>query len=351
MSAGVLPESNLSGPDPSRNLSQWSAEVAGHEAARIVELLYRALLGRPPDPHGLASKRDSIVSGKSFVSEVIRDLLASPEYEDRRNLLTPGLTRITHFPDDELFVSDEVVDALFERASRYWRRKASDPKEMYWSVLTVAEWQEDPSDHDKRRFIRGGKQYTRRVLELHEKLSGRKAADLECLELGPGVGRLAVNFAQHTSRVHAADFSEAHLQELSSNAGLFECSDKVVTWPLQTARDLERLPAVDLVYSYIALQHNPPPVIARLMELLLGRLKAGGHAFLHVTLAKSDYAFSPDSYLADESSGREMEVHILPKANINTIAERAGCEIVMSHCVGGNDFAYSEEIVFRRPGV
>jgi len=114
--------------------------------------------------------------------------------------------------------------------------------------------------------------------------------------------------------------------------------------------DLDKLPQVDLVYSFIALQHNTPPVIAAMMRTLLDHLRPGGYAFLHVTLAAPGYGgFGVEDYLTSPEAGTSMEIHILPRANINTLAARAGCEIVMSHCVGGNDYAYSEEIVFHKP--
>ena len=83
------------------------------------------------------------------------------------------------------------------------------------------------------------------------------------------------------------DFSESHLQELQRNAAMFDCASKIAVWPIQMPADLDKLPQVDLVYSFIALQHNTPPLIAAMMRVLLDHLRPGGYAFLHVTLAVS----------------------------------------------------------------
>ncbi len=85
--------------------------------------------------------------------------------------------------------------------------------------------------------------------------------------------------------MHTVDFSESHLQELQRNAALFDCASKIAVWPIRLPADLDKLPQVDLVYSFIALQHNTPPVIAAMMRVLLDHLRPGGYAFLHVTLA------------------------------------------------------------------
>ena len=89
-----------------------------------------------------------------------------------------------------------------------------------------------------------------------------------------------------------------------------------------------------------------------MMRALLDHLRPGGYAFLHVTLAQAGYGgFVVKDYLTDPETGTRMEVHILPRANINSLAARAGCEIVMSHCVGGTEYSYSEEIVFHKPNL
>jgi SAM-dependent methyltransferase len=320
------------------------------EASSIVTLLYQAVLGRDPDRTALKQYVEGIVSGKRTVAQIIREFAESPEYARKKRLLNPKLTQFRSLPDAEIFVAPEVVDRLFDKTSFYWRNAASAPNEMYWSVITQKEWNRELTNDDRIKFVSTGKSYADRVLGLYEKYSGCSVASLTCIDFGSGVGRLAINFASRVAQVHAVDFSESHLQELQRNAAMLDCASKIAVWPIRLPADLDKLPQVDLVYSFIALQHNTPPVIATMMRTLLNHLRPGGYAFLHVTLAAAGYeGFGVDDYLSSAESGKSMEIHILPRANINSLAARAGCEIVMSHCVGGNDYAYSEELVFYKP--
>ena len=76
---------------------------------------------------------------------------------------------------------------------------------------------------------------------------------------------------------------------------------------------------VDLFFSLMVLQHNPPPVIAFVLQKILHRLKLGGIAFFQLP------------------SMGEIEVHILPQKYVYAIAEREACrvlEVQPDGCVG-----------------
>ncbi len=106
------------------------------EAGDIVTLLYQTVLGREPDSTGLEHYIERLVSGRGTVAKIIREFAESPECVKKKRLLNPKLTEFRSLPDAEVFVPPVVVDQLFEKTSFYWRNAASDPKEMYWSVLT-----------------------------------------------------------------------------------------------------------------------------------------------------------------------------------------------------------------------
>jgi hypothetical protein len=114
--------------------------------------------------------------------------------------------------------------------------------------------------------------------------------------------------------------------------------------------DLSKLPgSQDIIHSFIVLQHNTPPVIEKTVEFLLRCLSYGSIAILHIPIAKAFYSFDVDAYLRDEQSGKSMEMHILPKANLFRLAGKAGCRIVYSFCDGGcGGDIYSEIVVFQK---
>ena len=54
---------------------------------------------------------------------------------------------------------------------------------------------------------------------------------------------------------------------------------------------------VDLLYSVLVMQHNPPPVIAELLRAFLGRVNVGGFAFFQVPTYAENYEFTLDRYV------------------------------------------------------
>ena len=321
------------------------------EATTVVSLLYQTILGRDAEPEGLRNKVDALVSGKQTLTQILREFHGSRELAEKRQLLQPNLTGFPVFANEDVFVAPGVVDALFTKTANYWRSTASKPEEMYWSVLTEANWRRAPTLDDRRAFARTGAAYADRILAEFTKRTGRATEGIRCLDFGCGVGRLAINFAPRTAEVCAVDFSPSHLEELQQNAKLFGCADRISTWLLRMPADLAKVPEVDLVYTLVSLQHNTPPVIAFVVDSLLRHLRPGGLAFLHLTLARAGYqGFSVARYLADPEAGTTMEVHFLPRQNLDDVVARTGCELLTSRCIGGNMFAYSEEFVIRRPG-
>jgi trans-aconitate methyltransferase len=77
--------------------------------------------------------------------------------------------------------------------------------------------------------------------------------------------------------------------------------------------DLENFPKVDLIYSVIVLQHNPPPIIHRVIVQFMRALNPGGIAFFQLPTYKEGYSFLLEEYLGKESMQEEMEMHALPQ--------------------------------------
>jgi SAM-dependent methyltransferase len=84
----------------------------------------------------------------------------------------------------------------------------------------------------------------------------------------------------------------------------------------------------DLAYSLIAMQHNPPPVMAHMLRVLLRSLAPGGLALVHLPTAPAieGYAFSVDAYL--EAVHPKMEMHALPRDVIFDLARDEGVAVV-----------------------
>jgi len=240
----------------------------------------------------------------------------------------------------------ELVKNLYNRTSKYWRGLASDPKEIYWSVLSNSRFKGVLSKERKNEFFASGEGDIRVIMEIYRRFCPEPFHPI-ALDFGSGVGRLSIHAAKECEYVYSVDFSPKHLSEASAiyeekqvkNAECIEIGD---------LSDLDNLPHSNLIYSLIVLQHNTPPVMAVIVSKLLASLKYEGIAVLHIPIAYPNYYFDPIQYLNSEQSGKKMEVHILPKNNINELAALNRCSILATYSNGGAGDYYSEWIVFQK---
>ena len=148
----------------------------------------------------------------------------------------------------------------------------------------------------------------------------------DCLELGCGVGRVTGSLAKRFATVTAVDISAAHLrvaQDYLNGQRLSNVSYR----HLEAIEDVSRLPDFDVFYSRIVLQHNPPPVMLRLLTDLLGKLRSGGVAFFQIPTYRSGYHFRIDDYLQQQNE-TQMEMHFLPQAALMEVIAQQGCRIL-----------------------
>ena len=146
------------------------------------------------------------------------------------------------------------------------------------------------------------------------------------------------------------DVSASHLgiaREALERRGL----TNVRTHLLETIEGVDALPPVDLVYSVIVLQHNPPPVIRALFAGLLGRLNPRGVAVIQVpTYMPAGYRFDLEEY--ERTGGKDMEMHPLPQREAFAIAKAAGVdvlEVLEDSWTGIGAGARSNTFVLQRP--
>jgi cyclopropane fatty-acyl-phospholipid synthase-like methyltransferase len=170
------------------------------------------------------------------------------------------------------------------------------------------------------------------------------------MDFGCGVGRLTLALAKEFRHVDAVDVSSSHLavaREAIARQGVAN----VTAHLLETIDGVTRLPRVDLVYSVIVLQHNPPPVIHALFAGLLGRLEPGGVAVIQVpTYLPAGYRFDASEYEKQTQGG--MEMHPLPQREVFAIAKAAGVdvlEVLEDGWTGYGAGSRSNTFVLQRP--
>lgn len=315
-----------------------------------VTALYEFLLKRQPDEGGFQAWRGVFAdSGLGGFSRALQGFVESAEFKSL--YVSRHESSLEEFKEFNFSGLDmDVLNALFEKTSSYWRGSASSPEEIYWSVLTNDHYRGVLSEDVITEFLSTGKGDVDRIKKICKEINFEFDACGEFLEYGCGVGRLVANLPDSIKKVNCADFSSAHLAEAEANLRRLKPAAIGGMYKIESIYDLCKLPRnQDIVHSVIVLQHNTPPVIEKTVDSLLRLLAPGGIAILHIPIAKAFYQFDVQAYLGDKSSGQSMEMHILPKANIYGVAREAGCEIVYSCCDGGcGSDIYSEILVFRK---
>ncbi len=146
---------------------------------------------------------------------------------------------------------------------------------------------------------------------LARKWSGEDARSI--LDLGCGLGRHALFFAEKGFKVTAVDLSREAVQYVKEAMRLkhmdFRC----------TRADMMRLPfandAFDRVFSYHVISHQDTTGVQKVIDEITRVLKPGGKVFLTLC-AKEHYAFSEKSF---------------PKVDENTVLKTEGAEVDVPH--------------------
>jgi SAM-dependent methyltransferase len=305
-----------------------------------VEMAYRLILGREPESAEVVQyHRD----GSGSLGELRERFLNSPEFKSRTSLsidFDPPLEL-----DTEL--APEVLEKMFDRVEHCWRSLGK--KEPYWSVSSFEQFKSSTFGDHEAEFYASGKREVERLLAWLRRNRIDPASLRTCTEYGCGVGRITCWLAHHFERVFGYDISAPHL-ELARQRLLQEDSANVTLGKVDEIPSLENLERVDLVFSLVVLQHNPPPVIAYVIRMLLRSLNPGGVACFQVPTYSRRYRFDAKQYLRSSSSTRSFEMHLLPQQAVFRIVQEEGCvalEVQPDEYVGDPEWV-SNTFLIRR---
>ncbi|HEX5121806.1 MAG TPA: class I SAM-dependent methyltransferase [Rhodanobacteraceae bacterium] len=308
---------------------------------------YRLFLGREPENEDvvaahlaespeLSKLRDVFIGSGEFRSRApaALKLLLSGE-EPARTIETDGDPRL--------------LQQLFEHVNRSWQHLGeTDP---YWSVLTSPEYRGKPAPEQIARFFAtGAAEVDRLGRALARNGLALGPADGTCVEYGCGIGRVTRHLATHFAQTIGVDISAAHLALAREHAAADGVGN--IEWlHLETLDRLSALPPADFVYSVIVLQHNPPPVIERILSTFARMLKPGGIAHFQVPTYRADYEFRLADYVRDQLGRKEMEMHAFPQQRIFEIFADAGAvpiSVVEDGATGNRRGERSNTFLFQR---
>jgi len=296
--------------------------------AEEVIFAYRLFLGRDPENqtvvnnlcntlHSMSQLRDAFIDSSEFRESIAK----------RLNLTSESWVRhpfTNSFIPVEVEVGDAVLHQMFDRIQDEWVTLGN--REPYWSVLTKPEYTVDQFEQYQDEFYASGNSFSYLFLSALRRNGINPNLIESVLDVGCGVGRVTIHLAKNFNRVIGADVSEPHLKIAKA---VFEKADinniELLHWG--DMRTLYTLPKVDAVYSIITLQHNPPPVSAWMLKMLLAALRPNGVAYFQLPTYRSGYLFEVERYLNSPPSNH-FEMHFLPQREIFKIIESSGCRLL-----------------------
>jgi 2-polyprenyl-3-methyl-5-hydroxy-6-metoxy-1,4-benzoquinol methylase len=288
----------------------------------LVSLLYRSLLQRDPDPAGLSHHIQALKAGMS-AEDIIKSFTRSEEFEGLPTRSFDG------YPLDgapPMRVDTDMTapqsERLWAHVGKAWKNLGS--SEPYWSVLTAPRWKiaQISLADAKREFYETGRNDLVRMEQWLARNGVDAPASGTCIEYGCGVGRCTAELARRFDRVIAFDVSEPHLA--LARAHIEEQGLTNVEFVhVRHEEDLQHLRDYDFFYSFIVLQHNPPPLILSILARAFDQLRPGGTAFFQVPTYALGYTFNLSAYL-DQLKKAEMEMHFVPQRAIFESALRHG---------------------------
>ncbi len=305
--------------------------MEGGVSREAVEWAYRLLLGREPESDAVV---ESQMEGNRDLGQLRNNFLSSPEFNDR---LPPAARLQLHGGEPPNIIesdgSPELLARLFEHIHRSWHQFGEE--QPFWSVLTAPEYRGQPEEVAIDRFFASGKAEIERFQKTLARVGLSLAGKRTCLEYGCGLGRVTRHLAPHFDRITGVDISAAHLAKARALADAKGIEG--IDWlHLKSLDQLDALPQVDVIYSLIVLQHNPPPVIERIIKTFARILRPGGIAYFQVPTYRVGYDFR----LADYLNGKlkpGMEMHVYPQSRIFRIfaeADAVPVSVVEDGCTG-----------------
>ncbi|MBX2856635.1 MAG: class I SAM-dependent methyltransferase [Rhodobacteraceae bacterium] len=291
-------------------------------APQDIRYIFRALINRAPTPEEVKEWRDKPMAGlrkKLVNSEEFRRVLWQSNTKVVGTHLTAPANNIQIDGPPEQFIR------MVDRIKAYWSGRGEIDAEF--SVLTNPKFAADNIEKNRKEFYAIGEQDIQTLAAFFKRNNEPLDQVRSAIDFGCGVGRVSAAMARRFDKVIGVDISPGHLRKAET---WFE-SQNLTNGTFVHLSDLdviETLPEVDLFYSLIVLQHNPPPVMYEMLKRLLRRVRNGGYALFQLPTYCSDYSFIWDEYFTTEP---KMEMHSLPQRYVFEALQSAGYRVIECH--------------------
>ncbi len=279
--------------------------------ATEVDFAFRFLLARPPTEQERSfwmgepadTLRDRLMATEAFRVALPADAIMMP-------MSLP-------VPDTTWHVDDATLAALLARVQARW--VAVGQERPHWSMDMRPEFGPDQIASNMPHFEASGDSDVNQVLAALARYGFTPEALPRVCDFGCGVGRMTRPFAKAFRFVTGADISPPHLALARAATGA------AVNYALVSVPEFGMHAPFDLWFSSLTLQHNPPPVIALILQRMFALLAPGGVAIFQLPTERVGYRFNAAEYLARPEAGDAMEIHVLPQAVVFALALEAKC--------------------------
>ena len=288
------------------NIKEWirpSANSAGAPVtdAEWVRRAYRLFLDREPENDAVVAEK---IATCPDLPTLRRKFLTAREFtRNNRDLVASSLDGQEPPMRSEPLDDPRELATILDHIARVW--KFLGETAPHWSVITEDRYDSNRISETKDDFFASGQLPARILTKTLERNGLAPSAFRTCLEYGCGLGRITRWLANSFEHVYGYDISAALLagaDEHLARAGVNNATLRRIG-RVEDIHDLER---VDLVYSIIVLQHNPPPVIRLIVRAFLRALNPGGVAYFQVPTYREGYVFSPARYLESDATRHDM---------------------------------------------
>lgn len=222
--------------------------------------------------------------------------------------------------------NQDQIQNIFEKTQAVWKHFGEE--EPYWSVVTHDEFKSGNMDLKalKRFYMQGLAQAVRIVQtvirnEIVRGVCREQVRNLDVLEIGCGCGRVTKHLAKYFRKVVAMDISGGNIDIARQNVHKSNVEFRLLT----ELKDYDRMPQSDVVYSYLVLQHNCPPVIEYMIKSMMQCVKKRGILIFQVPTYRRGYEFEYKSYMEEKRDAGVMEMHVLLQRRIFEIAYEYDC--------------------------
>ena len=284
-----------------------------------VRWAYRMFLGREPEtPEAVEGFLDA-----TDLDDLRRRFMASGEFLSKQKG-RPEVGRYLDSTDIDVQVDCSPSDLrrMLDGISKEW--VGFGERDPHWSVIVDDDFLMRNIDENEDRFYQSGRADIGWVLSTIRR-NRPNASFRNALDFGCGVGRLTLALAEHAEKATGIDISPPHLVWARKRAAETEI-DNTHFKSISSIEDVEAERGFDLIISLIVLQHNPPPIMAKLFRALLQALSVGGIAVIQMPTYISGQSFSVDRYFSMKQAS--MEMNFLPQPAIFDIIESSGCRVL-----------------------